>query len=569
MSVQMRTHSLEISKWTVRCPKISDARQRVHSIAGRLGISVIAELAGCWFGGQLVRLAARGIGDYMAPPVFSFLNEKNLMLGEIVAMTALALRTQDTRKQMALGAGLAAALTATHVAFEQYPNWTKDGAESFGKTVENIGALLGENLGGFIGLTITGIVFNRPGIVYWDRNHLEGCYAVGMGRYQAVGVIYNQIINPQMMILKPPCAIGAIAIKTAAYNSDLLIPFFGRLIALIQKKESSKKILEPLVFQMISRRFFKSTSEPLGQRRLYLIFSDLFEEAKKIVIARVLSEKLAKVGADQLVTRLLLKSFRGYVSLVKNDAEIVRLHTEFKSSFKDKLQEDILISCLKQKVSKSPSPTQAMKSKAIELVFSDDKLKALADRFIKEIGVMEKEFWGFNLLTQQDEIYLQKMISIHLKFFLNYMCLHFSDFIRSDLEIYEDMELVLELNHLILSGYFSLVLPKSVHRQLDSISHYLSTHAPDLRRKAGVLIHRSEQSSRIDSDTGEVNESYCPIPDATEAKIMHLEKEVRDLRNRREQSSSITSSPITICEEYYDSSKTSRKRVEGRESMPL
>jgi hypothetical protein len=191
-----------------------------------------------------------------------------------------------------------------------------------------------------------------------------------------------------------------------------------------------------------------------------------------------------------------------------------------------------------------------VRNKAIDLIFSDDKLEAVAVQFVEEIVQMEKEFLGVGLLTEQDKLYLKKLVPIYCKFFINYTCLHFTKLTRSDLEDCEDMELVLELNHLILSGYFALVLPKPVYQRLDLASRSLSVYVPDLRRRIGVWVHRSEQSSNIESNRMKVDESYCSTPENRETKIARLEKQVAILRNQQEQSTKLSVANIEIVEGY-------------------
>lgn len=563
MSMQVQ----ERLKWTVPFPTINGVRQMAHSVVGRLGCSILGELTGGWAGRETVRRVLTDIGGYIAPSVVPLFNEQNLILGEVIAMTALALKVKNFNKQIAIALGVT--LVVTHLAFEQYPDWTKEGAESFGGTVQKITSLFGENLGGFIGLTVAGIVFNRSGIVYWDRERPEDGYAVSMARYQIAG-IYDQIINPKLFILKAPCMLGGVVCKTAAYNSNVLIPFLQRLVALIQKKESPKKILEPLVIQMISRRFFSSTSTPLRQDRFYLIFSDFFKEVVKTLVAQTPANKAYKVATDELVTRLLLRSFKGYVALVRNTPEIVSAHREFMESFEDPLKADLLKFCIQEQVRKSPTLTKVVRNKVVDLAFPDEKLEKITAEFINEIVKMEREFWGTGLLTDKNKFLLKKLLPIHLKFFVNYMCLHFSRLTHASLEECEDVQLMLELNHLILSGYFGLILPKRVHGRLDAVSHSASIYVADLRRTAGVLIHRNEQSSALKEPLVALNDVYCPVPERKEAEIASLKKELAFFKALDAQSAKLGDSQIVMNDVYYpipDAAKVKEETVQREEAL--
>jgi len=216
-----------------------------------------------------------------------------------------------------------------------------------------------------------------------------------------------------------------------------------------------------------------------------------------------------------------LRSFKGYLSFVKSSPLILKAQNEWLKAPMDFSKENLLITELEARVWESFDLTQAVKRHFLEKYLTDEDLNELTGLLVGEIKKGENELFGVDLTTIQDREFLQNFLRVHLKYFTIFMSLHVEDSIRSNLDPHEDLQLIFNLNHLILSGYLSFVLPKSMSDQVQKICRFIEEQTFGLQKKIGVWISRGEQTVSLQGAI-QIIEEYKPKRRVAEPRFVQI-----------------------------------------------
>lgn len=550
-----RIQPFSVERWT----KVT------HSVAGKLSCALIAEWIGAFVARQASREITDDVGLYFAPSITPLLTESTVMLGQTAAVALLALKVKDFRLRVMLGAGYSSLLFFTHLRFEENPQWAELQAKSMAQVLQYVLSLIGENFGGFVGLTVAAVGFNQRAVVYWDQS--ESCYAVSTARGQVVKELYNQIVNPQSFILKVPCAIGASLVRGISYHANLWIPFLGQMISSMQKGESAQKVLEPFVAQAVSKRFFHSTSLPFKRNEFYSFLFSIFHSTGAAILEKVEFHLLPAGEPSELIARLFLRSLKGYITLIENSSEILQTQTEWMESPLDTGKKDLFVAVLRKKIEQSPDKAQGTKRDFINRIVTDKTFRLFAAQMVAEALRLEEKLWGFNLLKRQDCSFLQECILIHLKYFFTYMSYHIRESIRSPLEPCEDLKLIGDLNHVVLSGYFALILPQFISCQMKQSFERFTNQVSAIQRKVVVWIYRREQSSQLldvsrillkESYVGQCESENRGLKEEIDRLRVQMKKNqdesaevLRAMKDKQAQSSRPPKGKLDVREEYF------------------
>ena len=489
-------------------PSIETVRRvTFQSVVGRIGCSITSELVGALMGRLALTTVVEDCRAFFGPSIRPLFSEPATLIAEALPMICVASRVKSFQNRLILGVICGSVLLYTHLGFQEDPEFTENKLQPMVDTLQHILSLFGENFGGFLGLAFIQAAFDQEKMVFWDGT--ESSYSVCMARHQMMGELIQQIVDPKIFFLKIPCAVGAIFFKTAAYNSNLLVPFIGKIIATIRKQESARKVLEPLLLETINRRFLSSSPSSKKQGKFYSIFMNLFQDLGGRILENLSPIRIPNIEMGELITRLLLRSFKGYISFVKHSPRILKAQNQWMKVPMNRLNGDMLVSELEAKIWGNSDPTQAVKRRFLENYLTDEDLNEITGVIVKEIKNGENELFGVDLTTIQDREFLQSFLTVHLKYFVFFMCLHVEESIRSSLDPHEDLQLIFDLNHLILSGYLSFVLPKSLSDQVQTICRFIEEQAFGLQKKIGVWICRGEQTTRLQGSI-QIMDDYQP-----------------------------------------------------------
>jgi hypothetical protein len=431
-------------------------RQMTHSVAGRIGSSVLAEFGGGWLGRRVVQRGSEYFSGQMESSVRDIVLLAGVLLLQVMTMRGASLLTKQFYARIILDLTLVGLLASTVYNFQNGSWWGRESIEHVLEVMEESLALLAENLGGFIGLTMAAVLFHKQGIVYWNSENPAECYAVSMTRYQLTGAAWNSMTASSI----PWKPVGFL-LKTAAYNSNLLLPRLKQLILLIQNKKAPTKILEPMLLEWISGRFLNSKPTPLLETNFKTVWADALGGVGKYILKHIGGD----VESDVFLTRLLLQGVKEYLALMKeakNSSTIFELQKKLLQEPTNGLLQDFkkeLLAAVQNSSSAVLPALEEQVANAITVGVTDATINSLTDWLMS----MEIDILGLEMLGKKEKQAIRVFLTGHLEYLIRYMCLHRNELTKSDLKPFEDVQLIWDLNRVIVSGYFGFVLSPTMH----------------------------------------------------------------------------------------------------------
>ncbi|MBS0625910.1 MAG: hypothetical protein JSS32_07665 [Verrucomicrobia bacterium] len=452
----------------------------------RITISGLAEM----IFGSYGKSYSRNVADSLVPRLGQRLIMPFTRAGCLLALPiAFVLTAGKTAKARLLILGATAAGAA--IVWSAFSlDLTRDTAN---ETLSTAIAMVGENICGFIGLDLAGRLFKRRDIVYLGEDPSAG-YGIGMARYQFASLFYNAVVNPTIAILNIPCALVGMVVKTAAFNWNILFPYVEKVLACFKKNQLSGTVIQPLLSQLLARRFLDSKAAPVHQSKIYSIFLEVWKSSLKAALAATPFSQWNELEYEDLIVRLAGHTLKAYGSILKHTPEIQNAQTEFQKEPGNKLKAARLDEEIRKEIQKDQTISQSIRSFLYNRV---DLWTKPGSAIVDAIIEMEIGFFGGRLLNEDDELFLRTIIPIHLKHFVHCGLLHLQKFTKEELDPCEEIGVVWDLNHAILSSYLDHVLPSWASRWIRKGVHKLEGATFTMQKKLAVFSHKSEQRATL------------------------------------------------------------------------
>lgn len=430
----------------------SKAKEKVcrfgNSLLGRAVQASVAESTGVYVGGALVSTAMR-----------TFAQRTSVLLGPgavvVSSMSAITLmnreNTQETRR-WAMAAFTTASL-ATVMVFV-----CPDISLAAGIVGEGVGYIIGSLAGGHLGSRAVGselpfMDLNQPSSSYVGRT----LPSLIMPRCVSTLIpIQNSALNNMRNIAVSQITYYAIP---ACANMDLLTPPApGRRLELLAPPSVMRSLI--------------TMSHDQGIPGLVNEWTSCMTENAVIrgFVGNQILNLLEGDGAYNVITR----SFTHYNAFLQNDPEIQEALIQFRAAYDRGEESDSLATILSQKMV-TKFPGLSLMPQEVKNTFKTAS-ETIASNLVQTIRTQESNLCGFQLSSEEELVYLEKLLNVYFHSLFPYALVNIVQFQRP-LSPSEMQNFYRSLNHMV--------------------QHLYIQNLPLVNRVAGLVEEVSDQAIRI------------------------------------------------------------------------
>lgn len=355
-----------------------------------------------------------------------------------------------------------------------------------------VGKNVGTILGGYAALWLT-----RTTLPFWDRTLWAESYAVGMTKHILAGEIFNAVIaRSTLPLVKYPLNLMRstfeVVFKALAYHSNSLIATTKKIW---RERRISQETLLPFAVKVLCHKYCEKNATPITGKLLQ-IFSRLFqgipsaaEKLETILRTPVIFNQFEGMVSSlskrsESLTNLLMRSFVGYVDLVRECPTPNADLSELKKALKERM------------------PRATTLSQALSPI-CESTLNELSKSLLEALKNSEKDLTGFSLTN--DTKLLEPLLSTHLKYYLIYTLLNFqSDPLTMD----EEKDFFLKAEKTFFSIYKRPESFQPGHYWIEKTTHLIIISFFGFKKWVYRMIEQPEQVAMLEGPI-QVTDGYA------------------------------------------------------------